>query len=119
MERNLSIYEAVFRHQFESNSSGMKSAAPAYFLSIEGRDPPADLLNRFAGNQPPVRPGSEYQMGLGLLFHVDGIREIDPATIEVDGGYHEAELSSSGNTYRVQRRGGSWIVISDEMHWIS
>jgi hypothetical protein len=38
----------------------------------------------------------------------------------VTGGYFEAGLSASGNTYTLGRqRDGSWLVTSDQMQWIS
>ncbi|MEW6743970.1 MAG: hypothetical protein AB1486_14560 [Planctomycetota bacterium] len=97
----------------------MQSSAPAYFLSIEGEDPPEGFLQRFDGNRPPVLPGSSFRKGAGLLFRVDGIKDITPTVVDVAGGYYEAELSASGNTYRLELRDGSWIVVSDRMHWIS
>jgi hypothetical protein len=118
-DRDLAICEAVFRHQFVSNASGARSSAPAYFLSIEGSDPPKGFLNRFKANQPPVRPGSEFETGAGLLFSVDRIKDIDPMTVEVEGGYYEADLSSSGNSYRLELHDPSWVVVSDQMNWIS
>lgn len=117
--RDLAIYEAVFRHQFRSNASGAQSSAPAYFLSIEGKDPPSGFLERFQDNRPPVRPGSEFRRGAGLLFRVEGITEISSSIVNVTGGYYEAELSASGNTYRVELREGLWVVVSDKMDWVS
>jgi hypothetical protein len=55
----------------------------------------------------------------GLLFRVDAIKWITRSQVEVSGGYYEGRLSSSGNTYYVQKRDGKWLVVRDEMHWIS
>ncbi len=118
-ERDLAIYEAVFRFQFYSNYSGAGSRARAFFLAIEGGDPPKGFLDRFAGSAPPVGPASAFRDGAGLIFRVDEIQEIDPETVEVTGGYYEASLSASGDTYRVELREGSWVVVKDTLNWIS
>ena len=47
------------------------------------------------------------------------IHWIDDDTVDADGGYYEGIMSSSGNTYRVVRRNGKWVVTRDTMHWIS
>lgn len=41
------ICEVVFRHQFTHNASAVQQKAPAYFLSVDGKDPPVALLNAF------------------------------------------------------------------------
>jgi len=61
----LAICEVLFRHQFTHNVSAAQQKAPAYFLTIDERDLPAELLDRFAGHSPPVRPRSEFQLGKG------------------------------------------------------
>lgn len=52
------IYEAVFRHLFVYNGSGLTNAS-AFYLSVEGKDPGEEFLKRFAGNTPPVKKASE------------------------------------------------------------
>lgn len=113
------VYEAVFRWQFQHNSSGAQQDATAFFLSINKADPSAEFLQRFADHQPPVEPGSRFKKGAGLLFRIDGIEWIDEHNAEVSGGYYEAELSASGNTYRVIRKEDKWVVEGEQMHWIS
>jgi len=115
----LDVCEALFRHQFSQNASAAQQDAAAYFLFVSEQDPPAALLDRFAGQRPPVQPGSAFEDGKGLLFRIDRIVWLDRDTVEAEGGYYEGNLSSSGNTYRLRREGGTWKVISDEMNWIS
>ena len=55
------IIEAVFRHQFNNNAScGQKNSAAVYCLSVGEKyaDPSEQLMKRFAGHTPPVRPVS-------------------------------------------------------------
>jgi hypothetical protein len=118
-EELLAICEAVFRYQFEHNASGAQQNAAAYFLSINRQDAPTELLDRFAGHSPPVKPGSQFRIGNGLKFRIDTLVWLDEATVEVEGGYYEGGLSASGNTYVLRRQKGSWRVIKRRLGWIS
>ena len=115
----LDICEALFRYQFKNNASGAQQNAAAYFLSIYEADPPKDLMARFEKNVPPVKDGSEFQIGSGLEFRIRSIKMIDKNNVEIEGGYYEAGLSSSGNTYQLQKKDNNWQVVSDKMNWIS
>jgi len=55
----------------------------------------------------------------GLIFTIDSVRCADTSRCEVEGGYYEAGLSASGNTYFLEKRDGKWVVVRDTMHWIS
>ena len=126
------IREAVFQYQFEFNASGLGDAANAYFLSVEGnKDPSAELLKRFEGHRPIVKPGSastlepgtaqvlDRESGLpGLTFRITEIRWLTADKVEVDGGYEEASESGSGNIYWVVKRQGYWEVVECQMLWI-
>lgn len=135
----LDILEAVFRFQFEHNASGRNPTDFDHlFLSMANekslpKDPPAALLARFKEHVPPVepvsdadthagsgaRPGVRHKLkgGRGILFLLTSIRWIDDNTVEVDGGCHSG--CKSENTYRAERRGGVWVVVSDALHWVS
>ena len=115
----LEIAEATFRYQFKHNASGQQQKAPAYFLSLFGKDPDDAFLKRFEGHKPPVKKGSAFEVGKGLLFTVVRMRRASNVMVEVSGGYYEAGLSSSGNTYVVELKDGKWVVTGDTMHWIS
>jgi hypothetical protein len=134
----LDILEAVFRYQFDHNASGDLTPDRIFLSLSEGKegdapkDPPPALLARFKGHTPPVEPESaadpDMALGVhrrgeererGILFRLTSIRWIDKDTVEVDGGYFQAGLSASGNTYRVEREQRAWVVVSDAMHWIS
>lgn len=132
---DIDILEAVFRYQFEHNaSSGTASGRAKYYFIAIGKsetpaNPPAELLARFAGHSPPVEPASLADTsgivrhmgdgGQGIVLRVESIERIDADTVQVHGGYYEANNSSSGNTYRVERRDGKWAVVDDVMNWIS
>ena len=128
------IKEAVFRYQFVHNASGLQQKAGVYFLSLwgvgeDGKDPSDDFMRRFAGHTPPVKKFSRasFEDGLkdeetgarGLIFRVTVIKWITGSRVEVGGGYYEGQVSSSGNTYYVEKRDGKWVVVRDKMYWIS
>lgn len=115
------LLEALFRYLFEHNASSgtANRGADSYFLSIRGNDPSPDFLSRFEQVKLPVRPGSQFEIGKGVMFRVDEVKRIDGRRVEIEGGYYEARQSSSGNTYVLEKRGGCWRVTADRMHWIS
>src|SRR5262245_19236974 len=127
------IREAVFRHQFDHNASGLQKNAKVYFLEVDEKatDPSDAFMKRFADHRPPVRKpsASRFVPGTGLLdkktgeiglaFRATTIKWISATEVEVSGGYYEAELSSSGNTYTVKNADGKWRVTKDKMNWIS
>ena len=121
------IREAVFRHQFQHNASGQQQLAHAYFLSVEDGDPDDKFMERFKDHQPTVKKNSQAKGEFkkeggsldGLMFHISAITQISPNKVEVAGGYYESGLSSSGNVYILKRVNNKWIVISDNMLWIS
>ncbi len=126
------IREAVFRYQFKFNVSGWRESASAFFLSLEeGEDPTPEFLHRFADHRPVVRPISASTLEPGtaqildqstglpaLVFRIDDIRWLTDDRAEVDGGYYEASESATGNTYRVVKESGRWVVSGVEMLWI-
>jgi len=113
------VCEAVFRYQFGHNASGAQQRAKAYFLSVRGSDPPVEFLRRFERHRPLVKPGSQFKVGAGLQFRIGSFKWTGETTAEVEGGYYEGNLSSSGNTYRVKKTDSGWKVTGRIMSWIS
>jgi hypothetical protein len=124
------IREAVFRYEFAHNASGQQQHAKVYFLSVDKDEDPSDaFMSRFKDHQPPVKKRSratgEFEVidrdtgERGLIFRATTIKQLGEDKVEVDGGYYEAGLSSSGNTYAVARKDHEWVVTKDEMRWIS
>jgi hypothetical protein len=126
------IREVVFRYQFDFNSSGLGTSASSYYLALgQGNDPSAELLARFEGHTPPVKPlsASELEPGTaqvvdretglpGLTFLITDIRWLRDHQVEVDGEYQEASESAAGRTYHLLKENGQWHVIDSQMHWI-
>lgn len=129
--RDLDIREAALRYMFRHNASGQQLQAHVYCIGLPDIDPSAAFVARLGDVRPTVKPISACDAGagdgvldkatgqLGLIFHAGAIRWIDADHAELDGGYYEAGLSASGNTYYLQRQNGAWLVTKDVMHWIS
>jgi hypothetical protein len=129
------VREAVFRHLFTHNSSGMKDRAAVYFLSLaeigKSKDPSPALMARFAQQEPRVEAVSRARVSPdegvrhrdtgepGLVFRVTAIKRVSDGVVDVECGYYEGNMSSSGNTYRVERKSGVWVVTDAKMEWIS
>jgi hypothetical protein len=90
-------------------------------------------MRRFDGHVPVVKKVSEALVSSsevtgvkdrttgqrGLIFNQRTIKWNESNEVEVDGGYYEAALSASGNTYSVVKDNDKWGVTKSEMHWIS
>lgn len=131
------IREAVFRHQFVHNASGLQQSAAVYFLALrnpatkQSEDPSDAFMERFAAHIPRVAKISDVQSSRGagvrdkhtgehgLIFSIRAVRWLSAESVEVNGGYYEAGESASGNTYRLTKKSGHWVVQSDKMNWIS
>jgi hypothetical protein len=55
----------------------------------------------------------------GLIFSITAIHWKSETEVEVDGGYYEAGLSASSNTYTLQKKDGKWVGVRNVMHSIS
>ncbi|HYW69554.1 MAG TPA: hypothetical protein VE961_00880 [Pyrinomonadaceae bacterium] len=124
------IREAVFRFQFTHNNSGQQQNANFYFLSVgKDKDPDDAFMRRFDQNSPPVKKRSQAVGNgevfdkdsgkRGVIFRIARIEQVTEDQALVDGGYFEADLSASGNTYTVERQDHKWMVTKAQMHWIS
>ena len=126
------IMEAVFRHQFANNASGIQDRAQVFFLSLaEDADPDPGFMARFASNTVPVKPVSQSRLrpngqvedastgDTGLIFRIDRIRMKSEREAQVHGGYYEANVSASGNVYALECENGQWKVGEQAMKWIS
>ena len=126
------VREAVFRHMFGQNASGMQQSAGVYCLEVESqRDPTAGFLSRMRDVRVPLKAVSQCSASAdkgvvdkathkrGLIFRIESVAFKDAHHATVNGGYYEAGLSASGNIYTVELRGKKWVVTKDQMTWIS
>jgi hypothetical protein len=120
------IYEVVFRYQFEHSFLGGKPDSGAFFLLIDGRDPPESFLHRFDDVGVPIRRGSLYSSDSGIQFFVNGVQLIDPQRAYALGGYEIASRQAVGrpslfpatctctNRYILSRKDNRWSVTNVE-----
>jgi hypothetical protein len=115
------VLEAVFRYQFEHNASGIQQSAERYCLTLPSGMPDAEFLRRFQGNTPPVTAAKQCDRTTGkdLFFEAKHIEWVNDGEATVQGGYWEGNLSSSGETFRVVREGGRWVVKDARLEVIS
>ena len=126
--------EALYRHQIGNNASGgqRKVAAHCFALGSPGSraDPPGAILDRFRTHRAPVKGVSgcrwdgvqwlDRETGGPAIVHYIAELSCPSATrCTARGGYLEANMSASGNSYALERKGGRWQVVSDVMNWIS
>ncbi|MDE0484561.1 MAG: hypothetical protein OXI67_18425 [Candidatus Poribacteria bacterium] len=108
----LDLFEAFFRYKFENNHSGVKQNADAYFLQIKKKDPSSEFLTRFKKHSPPVKMGSKFVVGKGILFRIDKYKQIGRNSVEIRGGYYVGNLSASWAPYLWERKNGKWVLKS-------
>ena len=126
------IRESAYRYLFRNNDSGLQQTARVFCISIQERDPSPSFLARFRNERIPVIPLNACSWrGLGgvsvrssgeegLWFDMTaGIYWTNSFEVYVDGSYYEAPLSAAGYTWRLIRRGNSWVVVFERMKWIS
>ena len=138
------LREAVFRHLFTQNASVQGRSAQVYFLAVgaKGEDPDDAFMLRFADSPTPVKKASDSIFAAdnsdkpaigrgemvitdkatgqpGLLFHTREIKWLNSVQAEVSGGYYEAMMSASGNTYELEKIDDKWVVVKNTELWIS
>lgn len=117
------VREAVFRYQFKS----FDLLVAYHFISVNGKNPPAAMLQRFHGDQPQVLPVSESEkikkpMKLiqnrsdykqGALFNQGQIKWISDVKVDVDGGFECGDICDEATgVYHVSRQENKWVVDS-------
>lgn len=122
--------EAVLRYQFQHNASGQQADVKVFCVTLDGADPDDAFLQRFAGQRVPVRKASDCNTNehgvsdratgvSGLQLNAGRLSWINEDEVTVDGGYYEASLSASGNTFRLKKQAQGWTVVETIEHWIS
>jgi len=103
-----------------------------FFISINGKDPSDELINRFRDIPRSIRKISSERprkgphtpidrtTGIpGIIFSADAIRWQTKDLVEVEGGYYCGGLCAAGITFKVERQNGKWLVKGSRMNWIS
>jgi hypothetical protein len=90
------------------------------------------LLNRFKESNPPVKSCSlckydndqrqiadEKTHETGVEFFTGAIWWVSPDTVKIEVGYYEGLLSASGSIYTLKKKHGRWIVVKDDIVFLS
>ena len=121
------VREAVFRYLFDHNGCNCPGIVEVLFLSLgtsvgTDRDPTAEFMRRFEGDEPPVRKVSESvwdvaegvsdrQTGeTGIILRVGHVVWMSDTEIQVRGGYYSNGLSAATSLFQVVLQGGWWEV---------
>jgi hypothetical protein len=118
LTQHADIIEAVFQYQISEATNRPSSVVKTCYLSLHGKDPPVEFLNRFQRNGVPVKPVSEARVDAdgifdeqnGILLIVAEIRRVDKDLADVRGGHTSGKLTGSTGHYRVVRKSGKWRV---------
>ena len=138
LEGREDIIEVVFRHMCQPEpvekevSHDVNLVHKVYFLAVgDSQDPNPELLKHLADLKSPVKPISAgewkdffiYDKATGergAAFYVRSISMLSNDDCEVEAVLHPGGgLSASGPIYRVKRKSGRWVVISERLKWIS
>jgi hypothetical protein len=124
-EQEDDIREAVFRYQFKNADL----LVAYHFLSVNGKNPSAALLQRFHDEQPPALPVSDSEIvkkpmrmvqnrndyKQGVLFNVGQIKWISDAKVDVDGGFACGDFCDEfSGVYHLTKQGNKWAVDSSD-----
>jgi hypothetical protein len=106
------ISEAVIRYYSEGNLGSLGNTD--VFVSVLGKDPPAELSQRFSR---PIFKGSCFCVNVGARIFIDKLKITDPDQAEASAGIeHEmSRFGSSALSYHrrlLTRQAGKWIVRS-------
>lgn len=143
------IREAVLRYQMEgwttNADAGEREATDktdkeiaarlnfhVFFISINEKDPSDSFMERFKDFHRTVKKASFSKVEgwrntvvdkstgeAGIIFNADKVLWRGPDSVEVEGGYFCDGLCASGETFKLRRKHGKWIVTGTKMHWIS
>ena len=112
------ILESVFRRLIEHGGAIPAPLEKTWFLSIRGKDPSAAFLLKFSGYAQPVKMGSQWHQGRGVLLFATEVNWLDDHTVEVLGGNNPGYMSAAGLRFHVIWKDGAWTVTEVTREWI-
>jgi hypothetical protein len=112
---SLGVYEAAFRFRLQKQPKNVEA-----FLSVDGKDAPAEVLDKLRKDWPNLKPRSAAPKDKGLWVYVDELKWTGQGTAEVKAGYwFPTKFAGEGYfaTHHLVHQGGSWIVqkVSNEV----
>jgi hypothetical protein len=138
------IRETVLRSYFFDNGSGLSTIVSTFYIEfitvdsldphdipriVARADPPDRFMNRFKGNNPPVKKASQCIYGpppidletgtIGLLFSIAGVKWISSMEADVYGEFRAGANNRGGDTFHLRKVDNKWVVFSRSWIWIS
>lgn len=124
------VLEALFRYQFGHNTAGFNTPETTRCVTFDQQVLPQEFLDRFVDTGLKVRAlhGCQWRhdhyvdtdTGRNALIHYVSHIECPAEDLcTARGGYREGNLSSSENSYRIERKNGVWHVTDERLLWIS
>jgi hypothetical protein len=107
------VYEAVFRYRLQKHLGDVKPADVKVYLSVDGKDPPAELLQRLRKDWPNLKPVSEEPKEKGYLLYVEGLKWGTRDAVDLKAGYwFPTKVAGQGYfaDHHVIREKGRWVV---------
>lgn len=102
------MYLAVIEHMLARCSKSSEQVC----LSIDGKDPPKDILNRFAQKGRPIEPASHHKNDIGVICAVYGIEFDSSSKARIAAGYWRGSLAAEDGEFMIVKRRGTWRVVS-------
>ena len=101
------VFEAVFRHRLQKYAPDVTA-----YLSVDGKDPPAELLDRLREDWPNLKPASEDPKRMGLHVYASDLRWVGVAAVTKAGYWFRTEFAGEGYfaDHHVVLNGGRWVV---------
>jgi hypothetical protein len=102
------MYEAVYRHHLKKHPADVRA-----YLSVDGKDPPAELLTRLRREFPNLKPISDEPKEKGLRLQVEDLKWINKDEAEVHAGYwFPTKFAGEGyyGDHHLVRQKGRWVV---------
>jgi len=110
---DLAVYEAVFRYRLEKHSVAVKPADLQAYLSVNGKDPPAELMKQLRKDWPNLKPVSEEPKEKGLRIYVEDLKWESGTTAVLQAGYwFPTKFAGEGyfGDHHVTFEKGKWVV---------
>jgi hypothetical protein len=106
------VYLALYRHMFAHWQQNKFSIPTHFYLTLRGFDAPDDLLARLKAEHYVVAPGYRYRHGAGILCSPQAVQRKARSKAIVYGGYLFGDVGGEWGPFLLEKRHGSWQVIS-------
>lgn len=102
------MYLAVMEHMLARYSKSSEQVC----LSINGKDPPKDILDLFAQKGRSIEPASHHKDDIRVVCAVYGIAFVSSSKARIAAGYWRGSLAAEDGEFVIVKRRGTWRVVS-------